>query len=320
MSTQHKPRIVVLRGGPSEEHALSMQNGAEVLSVLRAEGKVDVIDVVVTKQGDWLENGFVRTPAQVLDRVDGVYIGMHGLYGEDGKVQREIERHGVRYVGSRPFQSSVGLHKMLAKEHLGSDMVRLPRHLRLTKQGISDKHATATMLERLLGPRLIFKPLFGGSGIGTTRAVGGIEILGALEEILANYDEILVEELISGTDVTCGILEGYRGEDLYAAPVVELVFDTAGSDSVFTAEKIVPGRFTKAIKDEIAAAAVKIHKKLELSDLSRSDFVVTPNGDIYFLEVNTLPALTNDSPLLAGLTSVGATQSEIVCHVCGRVL
>ena len=313
----HKPRIAVLKGGPSEEHTLSMQNGAEVAAVLRAAGKHDVIDITVTKNGEWLEDGFVRTPQDILNKVDSVYIGLHGLYGEDGGVQREIERAGVRYQGSKPFQSAVGLNKMLTKEHVKNTPVKKAGHLRLTKSGVSDVHSSASTTEKLLGGAFIVKPTCGGSGIDTKVANGAHELAKVLEELFETYDDVLVEQRINGVSITCGVINDLRGTALYTTPATEVLYDQTAENDIFVAEKIVPGRFTKDIRAAVAEYAKRIHMELDLRDMSRSDFIVTDEGEIYFLEVNTLPAVTNNSPLMVGMASLGVSQEELVCHLCG---
>ncbi len=317
MKENHKPRIAVLRGGPSEEHVLSMQNGGEVSSVLKATGLYDVVDINVTKNGEWLEDGFVRSSQDILNKVDSVYIGLHGLYGEDGSVQRVIERAGVNYNGSKPFQSAVGLNKMLTKEHVKNTQVQKAAHLRLSKSGVADVHASANTTEKLLGGAFIVKPTFGGSGIGMRIANGSYELAKVLAEMFEKYDDVLVEQRINGASVTCGVVNDLRGTALYATPTIEVVHDLETDQDVFAAEKIVPGRFTKNTKDRIADFSKQIHTELGLSDMSRSDFIVTPEGEIFFLEVNTLPAVTKNSPLMAGMDSLGVSQEELVCHLCG---
>ena len=317
MNAAHKPRIAVLRGGPSDEHTLSMQNGAEVSAVLKAAGKHEVVDVVVTKTGEWVEDGFVRSPHDILNKVDSVYIGLHGLYGEDGTVQRELDRAGVRYQGSKPYQSAIGLNKMLTKEHVKNTPVKKAAHLRLSKSGVSDVHASADTTEKLLGGKFIVKPTFGGSGIGTKTARGAHELAKVLEQMFATYDDVLVEQWIDGVSVTCGVIDGLRDTVLYTTPAIEVINDSKPDACIFAAEKITPGRFSQSVRQKITELAAQIHTELELTDMSRSDFILTPAGEIYFLEVNTLPAITKNSPLFAGLDCLGVSQEELICHLCG---
>ena len=92
-------RIAVLRGGPSNEYDVSMRSGQGVLKALEALGYVHK-DIVITRKGEWLEKGFTKSPQKALEGVDVVFIALHGEYGEDGKVQRELQRLGLPFTGS----------------------------------------------------------------------------------------------------------------------------------------------------------------------------------------------------------------------------
>lgn len=313
----HKPRIAVLKGGLSDEYQLSVTNGNEIKSVLSATGKYDLLDVTVTKAGDWLIDGHVRTPEHILQQVDGVYIALHGKYGEDGTVQRQIERLGVPYLGSKPYQSSIGMHKMLTKEQLRELGIKLPAHMRATKAGVTDLDATSQTVGQLFGPEYVLKPMQGGSSIGNTRASGTAGLRHALAKMFEHYDDVLIEEFITGKSVTVGCLDDFRQQKRYLTPVVEVLLEPGGGD-IFAAQKQAPAALTKAARNELLELTELVHNTLGLTDMSRSDFIVTAKDEVYFLEVNTLPAVTKNSPLVVALESVGGTQEELICHLCGN--
>lgn len=313
--TPQKRRLAVLRGGVSDEAKLSMQNGAEIIAVLNSFPNIEVLDVTITKTGDWLVYGMQKTPDQALQHVDHVVIALHGIYGEDGTVQRIIERLGVSYSGSTPYASAIGMHKMLAKEYITPLGIKTAPHMQVGNDSSNDWVSISSTIKTLFGPEYIVKPMRGGSSIGMRHIVETDSLATILKEMTEMYGDILVEEYIDGTDVTVGVIEGLRNVDYYVTPVVEIVSDTTFTTDVFAVEKIAPGRVHKNVRDQLLQQAVAIHNELALKDFSRSDWRVTREGDIYFLETNSLPAVTKNSPLMAGLESVGVSQEELVQHL-----
>ncbi|MCA9364061.1 D-alanine--D-alanine ligase [Candidatus Kaiserbacteria bacterium] len=313
-------RVAVLRGGPSEEYDISMQTGAQVLAVLDTTTRFDPLDVVITKNGEWLVGGYVRLPEQVLPIVDVVFVALHGTYGEDGTLQRLLDRYGSRYTGSGAFASGIAMHKATTKEHLKRVGINTPKHFLATEQALDNLHGTAASIHALLGMPVIVKPVASGSSVGVVKVNTILGLEQALKQLLAVYPGVLIEELVVGTEATCGVIEGFRGEALYALPPVEIVpknssglFDHVAKYDGST-EEICPGRFDTTIKEQLMGIAKQIHQELGLSQYSRSDFIVTPS-DIYFLEVNTLPGLSTESLFPKALTAVGSTFSEFVSHL-----
>ena len=110
----HGTVVGVLRGGPSSEHEVSLKTGAAILKNLPTD-RFTARDIFIDKQGVWHERGIPVSPERVLRNVDAIVIGLHGEYGEDGEVQKLLERFGVPYTGSNSLASSLAMHKVLAK-------------------------------------------------------------------------------------------------------------------------------------------------------------------------------------------------------------
>ncbi len=311
-------RVAVLRGGPSDEYDVSMKTGSEVSAALRRQG-FDVVDVIINKKGNWLVQGFERAPKDALVFVDVVFNALHGAYGEDGTVQRELDRLGLPYTGSRAYPSALAMNKILTKDVLRSVGVKTAPHLRVTRVG-SDVRRVAASIESLFGPTYIIKPVNGGSSIGTRKANGVHELVRGLTEALKERDEVLVEKYIHGREATVGIVEGLRNETHYSLPAIEIVpplsRDFFDYDSKYSGEtdELCPGRFSRNEKEELADAALKAHVALGLSHYSRSDFIVSDKG-IYFLETNTLPGLTRESLVPKALAAVGHGYDDFVVHL-----
>lgn len=311
--------VAVLRGGPSSEYEVSLKTGLGVIAALQQSG-VTTKDIVISREGEWLLNGFMKKPEDTLYGVDVVFIALHGAYGEDGTVQRMLDRFAIPYTGSGPYASAIAMNKILTKEHLSKHGVRMPKHMRITRTGVTSPIKTAMSIESLFGPQYVIKPTSGGSSIGTQVAKNVHELGSMLELLLTDYDDLLVEERIIGTEATVGVLENYRGAPLYNMPAIEIV---PPSDAGFfntnvkyngTTNEICPGRFLKPDKDALAQIAGLVHTTLGLRHYSRSDFIVAKDG-VYFLEVNTLPGLTPESLFPKAIEAVGGNYNELITHL-----
>lgn len=313
-----RTRVAVLRGGPSEEYEVSMQTGKGVLEAL-SKKNIYTVDVVINKQGGWLVHGFERPPQSILSVIDVVFIALHGTYGEDGTVQRLLDRLGIPYTGSRAYPSSVALNKLLTKEQLKNAGIKMAPHLKIRREG-TDIARTAMTIESLFGPEYVIKPINSGSSIGTRMASGVGELTLALREALRDREEVMVEERIRGREATVGIVERFRDRDFYRLPAIEIIppskTDYFSADVKYTGEteELCPGRFSRVEKSQLEEAAYLVHKNLELSQYSRSDFIVSPKG-VYFLEVNTLPGLTAASLVPKALQAVGCSYEDFVWHL-----
>lgn len=314
----HK-RVVVLRGGPSAEYDVSMRTGAAALEALRELG-YPVRDIIISKQGEWLDSGYVRQPEIALQATDVVFLGLHGAYGEDGTVQRIFERMTLPFTGSRSFPSAVAFNKILTKEALRQHGIRMAEHRRLKLDEVTDIDEEARIIASEFGPQYMIKPVASGSSVGTMFVRDAALLPQALRDALAQSGEVMVEEYIRGREATCGVLEGYRGEAVYALPVVEIVPPAEAiffSDAVKyngATEEIVPARFTYHEKAQIEEVARFVHETLGLSQYSRSDFILK-DGKPYFLEVNTLPGLTTESLYPKAMKAVGGDLKHLIAHL-----
>lgn len=314
-----KCRIAVLRGGPSEEYDVSLRTGKNVLDALDRD-TYEPLDIAITKSGEWLREGRVRMPHEILESVDVAFIALHGVYGEDGTVQRLLDLLGVSYTGSRAFPSAIALNKVMTKDKLASVGVRMARHMLIGSSVKDNTEGLTNSISELFGPKYILKPVNGGSSIGTYIAQNKQALYTALEKMLSQYEQVLVEEFIEGKEATCGVINNFRGQPLYALPVIEIVpppealfFDYEVKYNGKT-EEICPGRFAQHEKEEIERLARLAHEVLELSQYSRSDFIIADDG-VYFLEVNTLPGLTTESLMPKALETVGCTYKEFIQHL-----
>jgi len=314
-----RTRVGIIRGGPSEEFDISLKTGAAVLeSIDRA--LFEPFDIVISKSGEWLLEGRSRFPEHIIPSFDVFFIALHGTYGEDGTVQRLIDRYNVPYTGSKAYASNIAMHKILAKEHVEKQGIKVPRHLRISSADTEKVHTHVNTIRELFGPHYFIKPVASGSSVGIRLVTNHLTLLSEIESSLQEYDEILVEERIVGREVTCGVIERFRDETLYALPPIEIIppiespfFDYHAKYSGLSIE-ICPAKLTYEEKKNIEAAAKIIHTELNLSQYSRSDFMLAKDG-LYFLEVNTLPGLTKESLLPKSIHAVGSQYGEFITHL-----
>ncbi|MBP9749607.1 MAG: ATP-grasp domain-containing protein [Candidatus Pacebacteria bacterium] len=351
-----KPRVGVMRGGPSPEYEVSLKTGRAVLQHVSRE-RYEVLDLFIDRMGVWHVRGKPVEPARALSQVDVVFNALHGKYGEDGALQRYMDMHRVRYTGSDALGSGVAMHKGLTKRELfrrsfdgesplptsgyrpvyvplparphreagvrGGERARLLFPADIVLSAPADAGELAGVFERL-SPPLMVKPMNGGSSLGMSVVRSRDEFLYAVLFAFENAEQVLVEQYVRGREVTVAVLEDFRGEEQYAFPPVEVV---PTKNSWFDYEEKYAGHARELcpapVRPETTRALLElarhIHRTLGLRDYSRSDFILGRDG-IYFLEVNTLPGLTNTSLLPRAVESVGATLPQFVDHVLTRAL
>lgn len=315
-------RIGVLRGGPSNEYEISLKTGAAVLAALRDKlsHRYDAVDVYVDKEGMWHVNGIAIDPSQSHHHFDMAWNSLHGSYGEDGKLQAFLEAHGIPFSGSGSLASAVGMNKSLSKKVFRDNGIKTPfwKEVRAEVVGEDVSDAAEKLFNNTVLP-VVVKPANSGSSVGVSIVRTKADIEPALREALKHGDSVIIEEYIPGAEATCGVIEGYRGKELYALPPIEIrpknqFFDYHAKYGG-QAEEIIPATFPPDIKEAIETLAKDIHRLLKLKHYSRSDFIIHPKRGIFALETNTLPGMTDGSLFPKALRSVGSSLHEFVDHI-----
>lgn len=308
--------VGVLRGGPSSEYEVSLNSGKEVLASLPRD-KYVTRDILITDKGEWHMNGFPASPLSISKRVDVFFNALHGTYGEDGQVQRELESYNIPYTGSRAFASSVGMNKGLAKYSFETQGLLSPRGITV-RQGDDAEKCAYDIYQKFSNPYVV-KPLSGGSSVGVVLAYSTVELQKILSAMLADGD-VLVEEFIKGREVTCGVIEGLDGADPYPTHLVEIVkpegFGVWSFDDKYggKTQEVCPANIEEERTDKIKEMAVRAHKAIGMRHYSRSDFIISPHG-IYILEINSLPGLTKESLLPKALATGGFDMPDFLDYV-----
>jgi D-alanine-D-alanine ligase len=309
--------VGVLRGGPSREHEVSLRTGASIIANLPEESYV-IRDIYIDKAGQWHDRGKAISPERVLQQLDVALIGLHGAYGEDGEVQRLLERFAIPYAGADSFASYLAAHKLMAKVRAEEAGLLTPafRHI---ERG-ADSEAIVRDVIRAFRQPVVVKPVDGGSSIGVSIVSGYAPVIRAVEQLfLEGARSVLVEEYIRGKEATVGVVENIRGEALYSLPPVEIIppeGDYFSYEAKYSgaSRELCPGNFSRVVSEELQRATKVIHRALGLRHYSRSDFIVAPQG-VYYLETNTLPGLTSESLLPKSLSAVGVTLPQFLSHL-----
>jgi len=315
-------KVGVIRGGLSDEHGVSMKTGESVLNNL--SDKYDVHDIVLGKDGDWVFNRQFSSPDKIFSSVDVVFNALHGYHGEDGKIQHLLETFNVPYTGSGVLASALGMNKSLSRVSFVKSGLLVPRGVTVAS-GESAVEA-ARKIFGSIQPGWVIKPANGGSSIGVLIVKSFDDLVAAITSVLETGSDALVEERVAGREFTCGVVENMRGQQHYGLPVVEIIppekNDFFDYEAKYNGEsqEICPADLDIYTKQEIEKMAIAAHESLGCRHYSRSDFILTPKGKIYLLEINTLPGLTSESLLPKSLKSAGVAYSDFLDHLINLAL
>jgi D-alanine-D-alanine ligase len=296
-----------------------MSTGTGVINALKKLG-YNVSDITVSKKEEWLVNGMVKKPEIALMTTDVVFIAMHGAYGEDGTIQRICERLQIPFTGSNSFPSSLAFNKDTTKRALLSHNVKTPKHVKITEKMIDDIDALTYLIKNSFGPEYVLKPTSSGSSHGIMMVDNTSALGNAIAQMAESASEFMIEERIRGREATCALLENFREQALYVLPAIEIIppisHDFFAEDIKYTGAttELVPGRFSFSEKSDIAEAAAIVHTALGLTQYSRSDFMIRA-GEVFFLEVNTLPGLTPNSLFPKAAEAVGLSFDGLIDHL-----
>ena len=286
----HSPRVVVVMGGPSEEHEVSLRSGQGVVQALTrrqwmAEPLVIPRTSGVAEALASARRGLMQAQAEL------VFIALHGPFGEDGTIQQLCEELHLPYTGSDVLASRLGMDKVASKRRFEEAGLRVPRW------GIVEGPATSLPreLESLPYP-VVVKPSRSGSSFGVSIVKDVTALPTAIAEAAHYGSPVIVEAFIAGRELTVGIL----GET--ALPVVEIrprsgFFDYRAKYTQGATEYLVPAPVSADVAAAVQAVGLAAHRALGCRHLSRADLILDANHRPVLLEVNTIPGFTPTSLL-----------------------
>jgi D-alanine-D-alanine ligase len=312
-------RVVVLGGGRSSEHDVSLASAASVRAGLERAGH-EVVAVEISRGGTWSCDGgpATLTPGGGLLGGEVVFPVLHGPFGEDGTVQGLLECLDVAYVGSGVLASAACMDKVVAKELLaraGLPQVdyRAVRHARWEQ----DAHGVLAELA-MLGLPVFVKPARLGSSVGIVRVAEADELASALEAAFAHDPLVIVEAAASGLEVECAVL---GNDDPLASEPGEIVLagDWYDYEAKYTPggmELVVPARIPEALARRVRALALDAFAALGCAGLARADFFVDPAREqVLVNELNTMPGFTETSVYGKLLAASGVPYEELLTRL-----
>jgi D-alanine-D-alanine ligase len=287
--------VIVLAGGNSDEREISLCSGKAVTKALQKAGhKVEFLD-----PSDGL-NGLLPK----LKTADVVFPALHGQGGEDGSLQKFLEDNDVAFVGSNSQASTLCFDKARYAELLLSKNLPVP-HTELVKY-------QEYLRSELRRKPFVLKPNDGGSSIDTfiVRTPAEADELG-IKEAFERHEILLLQELIEGNEITVAIL----GDE--PLPAIEIIppeggeFDYENKYNGQTQELCPPKNVSPPLQEQAQGLAFKIHQLAGCRDMSRTDIIVTSSYELYVLETNTIPGLTDESLLPKAAGKAGYSMEEL---------
>jgi D-alanine-D-alanine ligase len=280
-----KLRLALLSGGKSSEREVSLKSGGQVFAALdKAKYDIKRYD----PQTD-LNQLIADAP-----NLDIALIIMHGRWGEDGTIQGLLDLLELPYQGSGVMASAVAMNKEVSKMLYLQAGLQVPREIFYSRHDAIDP----AIVEAAVGLPAIIKPVNEGSSIGITVAHSREQIMDGIQHALIYDHRVLVEEFITGLEVTAAIL---GNDDLQAMPLVEIIpgesyhfFDHEAKYTAGATKEIVPARLSPEMTARVQGYGLKAHRALGCRGYSRTDFIIRDN-DIYVLETNTIPGMTATS-------------------------
>lgn len=336
-----KKKIGIIFGGESPEHEVSLESAYSVITNINKE-KYDITLIGITKEGNWykyegeIENiknntwekegkctktvistntedkGIIELENNnKLVKLDAIFPVLHGSNGEDGTVQGLIKLSGIPLIGCDILSSSLCMDKHLSHKLVENYGIRVAKSVVINNK--TSKSEIQEKLKQLKYP-LFVKPMRAGSSFGITKVENENEIEGAIKEALEYDTEVIIEENVDGIEIGCAIL---GNDDLIVGEIDEIelskgFFNYTEKYTLKSSKIHVPARIDKKTSDEAKEIAKNIYKILKCKDFARVDMFLTPKGEIYFNEINTIPGFTSHSRYPSMMKQIGLNFEQLL--------
>ena len=296
-------RIAVLFGGNSAERQISLQSGAAAIEALQSLG-VDVVSI------DTQENAVAQLQQQELS---GAFIALHGVGGEDGKIQGLLEFLNIPYTGSGVLASSLCMDKLRTKQLWSGVNLPSAQYLAL------EKSTDWVQALAYLGGEAMVKPAHEGSSIGMSRVNTPQALKKAYEEA-AQYDtSVLAEQFIVGAEYTVAILNGEALPPIRLQPNSDF-YDFNAKYLADDTQYLCPCGLVQAKEDELKQLAKAAFNAVGAEGWGRVDIMANAAGEFYLLEVNTVPGLTGHSLVPMAAQAAGIDFETLILRIAAQVM
>lgn len=324
-------KIALMAGGDSSEREIALQSAAQIEAALDpAKYDTTLIDL---RGRDWHhtapdgrqwqvdKNDFSIVVDGVKTVFDYALILIHGTPGENGRLQGYLDMMGVPYSSCSTTSSVLTFDKITTKRTLAGRGIPLAREIFIRRGDAVDPAAVV----RELGLPLFVKPNASGSSFGVTKAKSEAEILPALDKAFAESDEVLVEECIAGREMGCGAM--IAGGKPYLFPITEIVpkkefFDYEAKYTAGRSDEITPADIAPEVRAALNRMTLEAYRSCRCSGVVRVDFIVTPDGTPYLIEINSIPGMSAGSIVPKQARAMGMSLGEmfdlIIADTCRK--
>ncbi len=298
-------KVLVLCGGTSTEREVSLRSGAAVYtSLVEAGFDAEILDIRPENASEILRI-----------KPDVAYIALHGKGGEDGSIQGMLEWLGIPYTGPGIASSAVCIDKVLAKDILSSSGVRTPKYT-VIRQGDNSSFDSEKIISEF-GLPVVVKAACQGSSIGVEIVNEAERLSAAVTEIKKYGNDILIEQFITGKELTVPIIGNSVTETL---PVIEITSENEFYDyeSKYTAgmsHHIIPARISDEAAEEVKREAEKAFLACGCRGISRVDVMLGEDNIPYVIEINTAPGMTETSLVPDAARHVGMSFPELSTRI-----
>jgi D-alanine-D-alanine ligase len=329
--------VGVLMGGISPEHPVSLVSGTGMLKNLDPE-KYRGFPILIGKDNRWIwpdpaagaalasadeAARFIASPPagwrsvrfpdfDAFPRCDIMLLGLHGVGGEDGRLQGFLDLAGQPYTGSGSVGSALAMDKILSKQIYQSAGIPTARFRIVPKAAYA---SARPLLEKEFGYPVVVKNPTGGSsiGMGIARDAAGLDALVA--SLGADSERLLAEEFLPGREGTCGYLEGYPAlPPTEIRPLQDGFFNYEAKYQKGRTQELTPPEFPPEVIEEMKSLAAHAHKALGLAVYSRTDMILTQKG-LMVLETNNLPGFTPTSVLPQEAAHSGLSYRDLLTRI-----
>jgi D-alanine-D-alanine ligase len=301
-------RVVVLKGGRSSEHEVSLRSGASVAAGLREAGH-EVAEVLIERDGRWSADGapVALVPGAGLLSADAAFPALHGPFGEDGTIQGLLETLNVPYAGSDVLSSALCMDKLNLKRLFAHDGIPQVDFVQAGTEGWRERAPA-------MGLPLWVKPSRLGSSVGISKVTSPGDLEAAVKMALRHDPRVIVEADAGGREVECSVLGNERPE---TSPPGEIVahadwYDYEAKYGEGGMELVVPAPIGEEAAARVRELAARAFAFAGCSGLARCDFFVRADGEVLVNEINTMPGFTETS-VYAKLFEAGGVAYPELC-------
>ena len=314
-----KINVAILAGGDSSESIISLKSAEQIRSILDSD-KFNTFTVYV-KGSEWVltSDKFCDTIINKDDfsfswdnqkiKFDFALIAIHGTPGEDGKLQAYFELLNIPYSTPDILSSAVAFNKYACKAYLDYSGIPSSKAILIRK---NDEYNTSQIISKLGLPCFV-KPNAGGSSFGISKVKNESDLVPAIDLALKEDNEVIIEALLKGTEVSCGIVKTKSREIIFNSTEIVSENDFFDYEAKYTngkAQEITPARISKIAEKRVKEITSKIYNTLNCRGLIRIDYMIDKDMPT-FIEVNTVPGMSAESIIPKQANNYGISMTEL---------